>query len=46
MIKYVITIGLSKYEFESYEKAVTFALTALESQKDNDDITMKFIKEE
>lgn len=47
MIKFIVQIGYSKkYEFESYEKANAFALAALDSQKEDDEIIMKFEKEE
>lgn len=45
-MKFIVTVDYKEFEFGNCDQALDFALTVLESQKDNDDITMKFIKEE
>ena len=46
MISYIIQIGYSKeFKFDDYDNAINFALSALESQKESDEIIMKFKEE-
>ena len=44
-MKFIVTVGCKEFEFGNCDQALDFALSALESQTESDEIIMKFKEE-